>query len=38
VAGDGLDVPELAQLHSGLIVNHDRSCDNNILQRSLLPA
>jgi hypothetical protein len=29
-----LDVSELAKLHVGSIVNHDRFGDNNILRRS----
>jgi hypothetical protein len=33
---DGLGVSELAQLDGSFIVNHDQSCDNNILHRSLL--
>ena len=34
VPRDRLDVSELAKLHRGSIVNHDRSGDNNILLRS----
>ena len=33
MAGDGLDVGELAQLHRRLIVYHDQSVDNKILHR-----
>ena len=33
MAGDGLDVYELAQLHRRLIVYHDQSVDNKILHQ-----